>query len=56
MSAMGLFEYSRENPLDPSNRRRNGTEQEWVTSRLVPFAGRMVVEKLECGELPLSYP
>jgi hypothetical protein len=51
MSAMGLFEYSRANPLDPSSRRRNGTEQEWVTSKIVPFSGRLVIEKLECGDL-----
>lgn len=51
-SALGLFRQYRlpEQKLDPTNPSQLRT---WVTSNLVPFSARMVVEKLQCGsELP----
>ncbi|KAI0087758.1 histidine phosphatase superfamily [Irpex rosettiformis] len=45
-AAMGLFDVS-EAP-DPKKMRRMPEVREWVASRMVPFSGRMVVEKLEC--------
>ncbi|KAH9833864.1 phytase [Rhodofomes roseus] len=44
-AAMGLFPTD---PLDPA--RANIGAGVWNVSRMVPFAGRMVVERLACGE------
>jgi hypothetical protein len=43
-TAMGLFEQPK--PLDPCRPDRKRT---WITSQLVPFSGRMVVERLTCA-------
>ncbi|KAJ7059558.1 phytase [Mycena amicta] len=45
-AAMGLFEQQK--ALDPTTRTGTGTERTWIASRLVPFSGRMVVERLTC--------
>ena len=45
-AAMGLFNISK--ALDPKKMERKPEEREWVASRMVPFSGRMVVEKLMC--------
>ncbi|KAH9919703.1 histidine phosphatase superfamily [Fomitopsis serialis] len=42
-AALGLFPTD---PLDPAS----GAGGVWNVSRMVPFAGRMVVERLTCGE------
>ncbi|KIK65846.1 hypothetical protein GYMLUDRAFT_158434 [Collybiopsis luxurians FD-317 M1] len=42
-SAMGLFRQAKE--LNPSNPDPTRT---WITSQLVPFSGRMIVERLHC--------
>ncbi|KAL0960773.1 hypothetical protein HGRIS_005794 [Hohenbuehelia grisea] len=43
-SAIGLFRQPQPlNPTQPDERRT------WVTAKLVPFSGRLVTEKLECG-------
>lgn len=42
-AALGLFEQL--HPLDPH---LPDPERAWVLSRMVPFAGRMVTEKLQC--------
>ncbi|KAH9066440.1 phytase [Lactarius vividus] len=53
-SALGLFRQyllpgQKLNPGDPSSLRT------WILSNMVPFGGRMVVERLECArEVPLS--
>ncbi|KAF5357554.1 hypothetical protein D9757_012363 [Collybiopsis confluens] len=47
-SAMGLFKQPR--ALDPTNSNSGGANRSWVTSQLVPFSGRMVVERLACRE------
>jgi hypothetical protein len=54
-SALGLFRQYRLpeqklNPTDPSPLRT------WVTSNLVPFSARMVVEKLQCGDVRIPLP
>lgn len=47
-SAMGLFNDSK--ALDPEKMPEDKEgKREWVASRMVPFSGRMVVEKLECA-------
>jgi hypothetical protein len=49
-SAMGLF---RVEPLDPSGKKdesRDDGDEEWVTRKMVPFSGRMVVEKMSCSK------
>ena len=45
-AAMGLFNVSK--ALDPKKMEKKPEEREWVASRMVPFSGRMVVEKLTC--------
>ena len=45
-AAMGLFNVSK--ALDPKKMEKKPEEREWVASRMVPFSGRMVVEKLMC--------
>jgi hypothetical protein len=54
-SALGLFRQYLlpEQKLDPANPSPLRT---WVTSNLVPFSARMVVEKLQCGEERLPLP
>jgi hypothetical protein len=42
-AALGLF-YQR-HPLDPSHPDEGRT---WVVSKIIPFSGRMVVEKMNC--------
>lgn len=42
-AALGLFE-----ELDPLNPHVPDPKRGWVLSRMVPFAGRMVTEKLQC--------
>jgi len=52
-SALGLFRqyFLPEQKLDPEH---PSVLRTWVLSKMVPFAARMVVEKLECvGEIPL---
>lgn len=44
-AAMGLFPAE---PLSPVG--LNASAQAWNVSRMVPFAGRMVIERLACGE------
>ena len=44
-SALGLFQQP--NHLDPGHPYSNRT---WVVSRMVPFSGRMVTEKVECND------
>ncbi|KAF5363806.1 hypothetical protein D9756_000049 [Leucocoprinus leucothites] len=47
-SAMGLFnnnEHMKGGMLDPA---RRDDSRDWVISRIVPFSGRMVVERMEC--------
>ncbi|KAE9399215.1 phytase [Gymnopus androsaceus JB14] len=51
-SAMGLFKQPR--PLDPTNPHSNGPNWTWVTSRLAPFGGRMVIEKMRCERTELE--
>lgn len=52
VSAMGLFGNSKEERtfgggmLDPA---KPDDTREWFVSRIVPFSGRMVVERMECG-------
>ncbi|KAH9947202.1 histidine phosphatase superfamily [Amylocystis lapponica] len=46
-AALGLFPQAA--PLDPTRADVNRT---WITSRMVPFAGRMVVERLDCAGAP----
>ncbi|KAH7887296.1 histidine phosphatase superfamily [Phlebopus sp. FC_14] len=43
-SAIGLFKQSQ--PLDPTNPDEG---RSWVVSKMVPFSGRMVTEKLACS-------
>ncbi|KAJ4477454.1 phytase [Lentinula aciculospora] len=45
-SAMGLFKQT--TPLDPTNPSSSGSNRTWITSQLVPFSARMVVEKMQC--------
>ncbi|KXN84946.1 3-phytase A [Leucoagaricus sp. SymC.cos] len=48
-SAMGLFKNNGPfmgGMLDPKKRPKH---RDWFTSRIVPFSGRMVVERMECG-------
>ncbi|KAF7327124.1 Phosphoglycerate mutase-like protein [Mycena kentingensis (nom. inval.)] len=45
-AAMGLFK--QKEALDPTGRRSGDGDEEWVVSRMVPFSGRMVVERLVC--------
>ncbi|KAI0345941.1 acid phosphatase [Trametopsis cervina] len=45
-AAMGLFNVP-EAP-DPKKMKQSPKDREWVASRMVPFSGRMVVEKLSC--------
>jgi hypothetical protein len=54
-SALGLFRQYLlpEQKLDPANPSPLRT---WVTSNLVPFSARMVVEKLQCGDERLPVP
>ncbi len=54
-SALGLFRQYllSEQKLDPTNPSPLRT---WVTSNLIPFSARMVVEKLQCGEKHLPLP
>ena len=43
-ATMGLFDSPQ--PLNPTS---PDSKRVWVTSKLVPFAGRMVVEKMQCS-------
>ncbi len=54
-TALGLFRQYRlpEQKLDPAD---PSTLRTWVTSNLVPFSARMVVEKLQCGAEHLPLP
>lgn len=46
-AALGIFNVSK--PLDLKNMpKEKEAEREWMASRMVPFSGRMVVEKLVC--------
>jgi len=49
VSTMGLSK-DKNGMLDPRKPNRN---REWYISRIVPFSGRMVVERMECG-LPVG--
>jgi len=44
-SALGLFQQSKH--LDPGH---PDSDRTWVVSRMVPFSGRMVTEKVECDD------
>ncbi|KAJ3927688.1 MAG: acid phosphatase [Lentinula lateritia] len=46
-TAMGLFKQAR--ALDPTNSNFDSTNGSWITSQLVPFSARMVIEKIQCG-------
>ncbi|GAW07716.1 phosphoglycerate mutase-like protein [Lentinula edodes] len=46
-TAMGLFKQPR--ALDPTNSDVDSTNRTWITSQLVPFSARMVIEKIQCG-------
>lgn len=54
-SALGLFKqyFLPGQKLDPT---KPSPLRTWITSNLVPFSARMVVEKLECGEEHLPLP
>ena len=43
-SAIGLFRQHR--PLDPT---KPDPARTWISSKLVPFSGRLVTERLECA-------
>lgn len=44
-SALGLFPQ-----MHPPNPTKAGPQWTWVVSRLVPFSGRMITEKMQCFE------
>ncbi|KAI0802034.1 histidine phosphatase superfamily [Irpex lacteus] len=46
-AALGIFNVSKPLDLKKMPKEREG-ERKWVASRMVPFSGRMVVEKLVC--------
>jgi len=46
-AAMGLFRQAK--PLDP---KKPSDKRTWRASSMVPFSGRMVVERLKCGRTP----
>ena len=54
-SALGLFKQYLlpDQKLDPTN---PSSVRTWITSNLVPFSARMIVEKLECGITQLPLP
>ena len=54
-SALGLFKQHLlpDQKLDPTG---PSSQRTWITSNLVPFSARMMVEKLECGVPQLPRP
>jgi hypothetical protein len=54
-SALGLFKQHLlpDQKLDPTS---PSSQRTWITSNLVPFSARMMVEKLECGVRQLPRP
>lgn len=54
-SALGLFRQTRlpDEKLDPTSPSPLRT---WITSNLVPFSARMVVEKLHCEDVRIPLP
>jgi hypothetical protein len=43
---MGLFQFAKSPPLDPT---KTAPNPEWVASKIVPFSGRMIIERLKCS-------
>lgn len=46
-AALGLFNDANGAGLDPH---QNDPDHTWIASHLAPFAGRMAVERLQCGD------